>query len=275
MRTRSRPQASKAQCRSSFLRFATSPFFVQEFPAIAWLERHGSAALAAHPDAQRLLVSAFSGRILDHAHDVRERVQSARALAAVPTDLLSLPPPVTSAATRKKEPKRNRVAADGELIGNYVSTLERITPASAPELAHMEAFYASAGDGFDEETPFGGSDPESTPMLKQLTDAYYKEFTRRDLPGGVEEPAVQLPVYSRQQARVFRMPPQEGDRVCRLGENCICKRKFPQAHCVRSSTPPYTLPPGRTRRGAPLAASSTLGRRRRPRAPRSGSAGTM
>jgi hypothetical protein len=199
---------------------------VREFPAVAWLDRHGSAALAAHPDAQRLIVGAFSGRILDHAHEVRESLQRARGFGA-PVDLLGAPPP-PSAATRK-EPKRGRVAADGTLIGNYVSTLQRIVPASADELAHMRVFYLHAEDGFDEEMPFGGQDPESYPMFKLLSETYYKQHEARDVSAGSAEAVyAAIPELSRQEMRAFRMPPLPHMRTCCKGQNCIFIRKFPQ-----------------------------------------------
>jgi hypothetical protein len=200
---------------------------VRELPAVAWLDRYGSAALATHPDAQRLIVGAFSGRILDHAHEVRESLQRARGWGA-PVDLLGAPPPPVPAATRK-EPKRGRVAADGNLIGSYVSTLERIVPASAAELAHMHVFYANADDGFDEETPFGGQDPDSYPMFKLLTETYWKWHEQRDVaPGSAEAAYAKIPELSREEQRVFRMPPLPGGRTCSKGQSCIGIRKFPQ-----------------------------------------------
>ncbi len=201
---------------------------VREFPAVAWLDRHGSAALAAHPDAQRLIVGAFSGRILDHAHEVRESLRRARGLGA-PVDLLGAPPPPSAATGARKEPKRGRVAADGTLIGNYVSTLERIVPASVAELSQMHVFYKNADDGFDEETPFGGQDPDSFPMFKQLAETYYKQREQRDLaPGSAEAAYVKLPELSRKEMRVFRMPLPAGGRACAKGQDCIAVRKFPQ-----------------------------------------------
>ena len=184
-------------------------------------------ALATHPDAQRLVVGAFSARMLEHAHDIREETQRARGQAG-PVDLLTQAAKRNTAA--RKETKRTRVAADGVLIGNYMSTLERVYPASPAEHMKMEAFYENVGDGFDEEISFGGA-PENYPMFHALHEHFYKEFEARDkgldsVLSDVPRPP-ELPVRSRQDLRVFRMPPVAGGRCCRLAEACAFKRKFP------------------------------------------------